>query len=268
MIELAEKRPHLKHADLGKHFGCARSTVTTILSNKAQWLQEAKDSTDLAAQKRRKAQWPLMEKALIAWIEDANVHNIAVSDLLTKIKAREFYARLYPKDEDGIASSTGNNDNRVDKGSSENSETILSDQDGIPLIADGDFANRETNDDNDDNHDEEGFTATDGWLSRFKDRYGLKSYRLHGEAASVDVGSIPAAIEQLQAKLDGYHPNDIFNADETGLFFRMLPNQTLATGRQKGIKSDKTRVTVLLAANATGTQKLKPLVIGTATQPR
>ena len=65
-----------------------------------------------------------------------------------------------------------------------------------------------------------------------------------------------------------YRPEDVYNADETGLFFRMTPNQTLATKTVKGMKKDKNRITVLLCTNATGTDKLKPLVIGKSAKPR
>jgi hypothetical protein len=68
--------------------------------------------------------------------------------------------------------------------------------------------------------------------------------------------------------LAAYDPKDIFNADETGLFFRMLPSQSLATSARKGTKKDKERITLLLAANAAGTEKLKVTVIGKSKQPR
>ena len=42
----------------------------------------------------------------------------------------------------------------------------------------------------------------------------------------------------------------------------MSPSQTLSTKPVPGQKKDKTRITVLLGANATGTDKLKPWVIG------
>jgi hypothetical protein len=48
----------------------------------------------------------------------------------------------------------------------------------------------------------------------------------------------------------------------------MAPNQTLSTKQVRGQKKDKTRVTVLLGVNATGTDKLKPWVIGNAKRPR
>jgi hypothetical protein len=48
----------------------------------------------------------------------------------------------------------------------------------------------------------------------------------------------------------------------------MSPNQTLSTKPVHSEKKDKTRITVLLGANATGTDKLKPWVIGKAKRPR
>src|ERR1044072_9482545 len=44
----------------------------------------------------------------------------------------------------------------------------------------------------------------------------------------------------------------------------MSPSQTLSTKPVPGRKKDKTRITVLLGVNATGTDKLKPWVIGNA----
>lgn len=48
----------------------------------------------------------------------------------------------------------------------------------------------------------------------------------------------------------------------------MSPSQTLSTKPVPGRKKDKTRITVLLGANATGTDKLKPWVIGKSKRPR
>jgi len=48
----------------------------------------------------------------------------------------------------------------------------------------------------------------------------------------------------------------------------MAPNQTLSSTPVRGQKKDKTRITVLLGANATGTDKLKPWVIGNSKCPR
>ena len=48
----------------------------------------------------------------------------------------------------------------------------------------------------------------------------------------------------------------------------MSPSETLSTKPVPGRKKDKSRVTVLLGVNATGTDKLKPWVIGNSKRPR
>lgn len=76
--------------------------------------------------------------------------------------------------------------------------------------------------------------------------------------------------KQLPNILKDYEPDDIFNADETGLFFKCLPNKTFAFKKEKcyGGKLSKERITVMVCANSTGTNKLKLLVIGKPRKPR
>jgi hypothetical protein len=67
-----------------------------------------------------------------------------------------------------------------------------------------------------------------------------------------------------------YSPKDIFNADEFGLFYSMLPDKTYTFkgASCRGIKVNKERITVLVCANLDGTEKLPLLVIGKSKQPR
>ncbi|GBN15127.1 hypothetical protein AVEN_160917-1 [Araneus ventricosus] len=55
-----------------------------------------------------------------------------------------------------------------------------------------------------------------------------------------------------------------WNAYETGLFFQCLPNKTAAFEGEEchGGKQSKLRVTVLLATNESGKEKLPPPMIG------
>ena len=112
------------------------------------------------------------------------------------------------------------------------------------------------------------FTASNGWLSRFKTRYGISLRHLHGEAASVDVGVVAMAREELKKTLSKYSPRDIYNIDETGLFFRMPPSKSLTTAPQHGTKQFKDRITIALCTNADGSDKIKPFVIGKSANPR
>lgn len=42
---------------------------------------------------------------------------------------------------------------------------------------------------------------SDGWLSNYKKRFGLRSYRRHGEAASVDEAALEAALAELRRQV-------------------------------------------------------------------
>ena len=44
------------------------------------------------------------------------------------------------------------------------------------------------------------------------------------------------SVDLVDKTLAKYNKEDIYNADETGLFFRMEPNQTLSTGTISGRK--------------------------------
>ena len=67
----------------------------------------------------------------------------------------------------------------------------------------------------------------------------------------------------------GYEPRNVHNADETGLFFNMLPDRTLAYKGESchGGKHSKDRLTVLLCVNSDGSDKQVPNVIGKSPKP-
>jgi hypothetical protein len=110
----------------------------------------------------------------------------------------------------------------------------------------------------------ENFAASNGWLGNFKKRHDLHFKSVCGESAAVDTEKCDAWKSELPTLLKNYRPEDTFNADETGLFFKCLPNKTLALKNDDchGGKQSKERITVLLCTNMTGTEKLTPLVIG------
>jgi Tc5 transposase DNA-binding domain len=80
---------------------------------------------------------------------------------------------------------------------------------------------------------EKSLSFSSGWVTKFKRRNQLRRITLHGEAASAPIQLLPEMRTQLQEILSHYHPNDIYNADETGLFYRMLPNQTLSNNKKQ-----------------------------------
>ncbi|GFT99046.1 putative tick transposon [Nephila pilipes] len=70
--------------------------------------------------------------------------------------------------------------------------------------------------------------------------------------------------ENLPKLLDGYKYCDIYNVDKTGLFYKCLPERSLAFKRVSchGSKFSKERLTGLLCTNKDGSYKRVPLVIG------
>ena len=56
--------------------------------------------------------------------------------------------------------------------------------------------------------------------------------------------------------------DDVFNLDETALFYKLLPNKTLSDGPVEGKKICKDRLTVAVIVNATGTERTRPISFG------
>ena len=73
---------------------------------------------------------------------------------------------------------------------------------------------------------------------------------------------------ELRTLVDKYGIEDSYNIDETGLYWKMTPDTTLATEPQAGRKKEKTRITIVNCCNASGSHKLDPWLIGTAATPR
>ena len=102
----------------------------------------------------------------------------------------------------------------------------------------------------------------DGWINGFQERIGLKQHIKHGEAASGPSSEeLNLHHQQLRQLCERYTLDNIWNADETGLFWKMRPSRTLTKGNISGYKKDKARVSLLLACNAIGTERLPPLFI-------
>ncbi|KAF2350245.1 HTH CenpB-type DNA-binding domain [Trinorchestia longiramus] len=117
------------------------------------------------------------------------------------------------------------------------------------------------------------FVASRGWLHRFKKRANLHNVKLQDEAADAD----RTAENEFPNKLadfitDGqYCPQQIFNVDETGLFWKRSATRTFIENNEKsapGHKTAKDRLTLLLGGNAAGDCKLKPMLVYRSQNPR
>ena len=112
-----------------------------------------------------------------------------------------------------------------------------------------------------------------GWLQGFKTRHGIRKLDIVGESESADKNAAHNYCDVFEdlVKRHNLSPNQIYNADETGLLWRCQPKTTLAGFEEKtvkGFKSSKERLTILNCANLSGTHRLKLFVIGKSKSPR
>lgn len=115
------------------------------------------------------------------------------------------------------------------------------------------------------------FQCSDGWFDRWKKRHEITFSKISGEAKSVDLAATETWTKQdFKDATARYEPEDIFNGDETGLFYQLAPEQTLRFKNEKcvGGKMSKQRLTVYVCANMTGSEKRDVLVIGKSRNPR
>jgi hypothetical protein len=91
------------------------------------------------------------------------------------------------------------------------------------------------------------FKATDGWLSQWKCRFGIRFKKTHGEKDSADaVNAEQWKSIKLPNLLQICYADDIYNANETGLFYHGMPDVSLSYKRTtlSGSKKATDRVTV------------------------
>jgi hypothetical protein len=97
--------------------------------------------------------------------------------------------------------------------------------------------------------------VTMSWINRWKQRHNIVCKAICGESSSAPMDDVNNwRMSTLPAILAQYGPADVYNADETGLFWEALPTKALAfKGEQcKGGKQSKNRITILVAASMMG----------------
>uniref|UniRef100_A0A5S6Q0H6 DDE-1 domain-containing protein n=1 Tax=Trichuris muris TaxID=70415 RepID=A0A5S6Q0H6_TRIMR len=94
-----------------------------------------------------------------------------------------------------------------------------------------------------------------------------------GETASADHEAAARYPETLKRIVEegGYTEQQIFNVDETGLFWKRMPTRTYLSHNettQHGYTVSKDRLTLLLGGNAKGDFKVKPMLVYRSPNPR
>lgn len=115
----------------------------------------------------------------------------------------------------------------------------------------------------------EKFSASKGWFVRFKERHRVPRFKTNSAAS----GNKDAYLEVLKSIIEEgkYTPQQVFNVDETGLYWKRMPERTFISVEEKaepGFKSSKDRLMLLLGGNAAGDFKLKPLLVYHSENPK
>ena len=109
-----------------------------------------------------------------------------------------------------------------------------------------------------------------GWLEKWEISYGVRERKVNGEAGEMAEYTVNAWMERLMELTRGYELTDIWNMDETGCFFKALPEKGLAEKKSqaRGGKKLKTMLNIAFFMNAAGEKAIKPLVVWRSKKPR
>ncbi|XP_060638038.2 chromobox protein homolog 3 isoform X1 [Anolis sagrei] len=238
------------YAAVGRHYGINESTVRYIKKEEKNIRSTATVTFNKMAKRvitPRNKLIVKMESALALWINDCRKKNISLTTNTIRTKAKQLYDYMAEKIED-------QNCVKQEEDDGDNDEARASTSTGSPTKAGT-------------------FTASKGWFDKFQKRCGLKSVSLHGEAASADKAGAEDYVNNTFKEIikeGGYLPEQVFNMDETGLFWKRMPSRTFIMkeeARAPGFKAQKDRVTLIMCGNAAGFM-IKPGLIYKAKNPR
>lgn len=118
------------------------------------------------------------------------------------------------------------------------------------------------------------FKASCNWFARIKKRLNIRYLAVCGELLdTVDDEAVFVFLQTLEKHFvdNGLSPCQIYNCDETGIFYKTSSKRTLASSEEHhalGRKANKQRITAHLCSNATGDNKLRLMIIGQSRKPR
>lgn len=114
--------------------------------------------------------------------------------------------------------------------------------------------------------DQEMPTFSNGWLQGFQRRRGIADRTKHSELASARTAVFE--MNAIRQALASFQPQDIFNCDESGLFWKRVPDRSLSTRSLPGRRKEKVRITIHFCVNQDGSERLPLWVIGRSMTPR
>lgn len=115
------------------------------------------------------------------------------------------------------------------------------------------------------NENDREFSASEGWLQRFKKRFGIRFFKVPKMKRS----SKPEPMVPLKIRIEelGITLEQLYNADATMLYWKLLPDKIFVRNVEEstpGRKTEKQRISYLPCTNAIGSHKVKPVATGKA----
>ncbi|KAF7687845.1 Tigger transposable element-derived protein 6 [Cucumispora dikerogammari] len=95
------------------------------------------------------------------------------------------------------------------------------------------------------------FKSSKGFFEKFKRRHEYRLRKLHGEMKRDDKVDLSSFMTILNQKIVEYTKENVYKLDETGLFYKLFPSNTLCKKPPLGYKNFKSRVSIMLCSNFT-----------------
>ena len=103
------------------------------------------------------------------------------------------------------------------------------------------------------------FVASNGWLEKFKRKYSNYNKMVAGEAGDVSKETMESWNERAREITTAWNARDIWNMDETGCFWRGLPENTLDAKGRRCTGGEKAKQRLTWARCSPGTMFAKAL---------
>ena len=99
----------------------------------------------------------------------------------------------------------------------------------------------------------EGFKASNGWIEKWKRRYNVWYVKISCESADVSCFTVESWKERVCELIEGYAPQDIWNLDDVGCFWKALPDRGFAPKElHVMVVRKQKKMTVAFLVNAAG----------------
>ena len=243
-------------AEVARQFKTTEATVYRTWLKREDILNHVKlsDSNILKNSSMiRPASFVRMEKLLLIWINDCVSKRIPLSKNLIMARAETIHEVITKPSPITFTytNSHGDSNSRDVSLDTSNSSTHSRLDSNSQDNTDSRDVSLDTSNSSSDDSPKKKFKASKGQFEKFKSRSGIHSIRIKGESASANEDAakeFPNQLKELMEKL-GVTKDQVFNADETALMWKMLPTRSYVLDNQKsmaGYKGQKDRLTFLL----------------------